>query len=97
MVNLLLIVFLAALATFRLSRLVADETGPWRIFEKLRDATPEGSNLREGINCIMCVSVWISLLIAWWLWCGLRFQQEPYYCENGKPNDESLATRKLSC
>ena len=74
MVNLLLIVFLAALATFRLSRLVADETGPWRIFEKLRDATPEGSNLREGINYIMCVSVWISLLIAWWLWWHGTFQ-----------------------
>jgi hypothetical protein len=68
MVNLVSLLLLAMLATYRLSRLIADETGPWRLFERLREATPEGSNLRDGVQCIMCVSVWAAALVTWWLW-----------------------------
>ena len=55
---------IAALATYRLSRLIADEEGPWGMFSKLRDLTPEMSSWRRGIECIMCVSVWVAFPIA---------------------------------
>lgn len=55
---------IAALATYRLSRLIADEEGPWSVFSKIRDATPEQTNLRRGIECIMCVSVWAAIPIT---------------------------------
>lgn len=58
---------LAALATYRLARLIADEEGPWSVFSRLRDLTPEQSNLRRGIECIMCVSVWAAAPVALWL------------------------------
>lgn len=58
---------IAALATYRLSRLLADEEGPWSMFSKLRDLTPEQSSWRRGVECIMCVSVWVALPIAVWI------------------------------
>lgn len=53
-----------ALAVYRLSRLISDEEGPWGIFNKIRALPPEQSNLRRGIECIMCVSVWVALPVA---------------------------------
>ena len=58
------IFLIAALATYRLSRLLADEEGPWSVFSKLRDLTPEQSSWRRGVECIMCVSVWVAVPIA---------------------------------
>lgn len=58
------IFLLAALATYRLSRLIADEEGPWSMFSKLRELTPEMSSWRRGVECIMCVSVWVAFPIA---------------------------------
>lgn len=59
---------LFALATFRLSRLISDEEGPWGVFNRLRDATPEQSGMRRGIECIMCVSVWVAAPTTGVLW-----------------------------
>ena len=55
---------IAALATYRASRLMADEEGPWGVFSKIRDLTPEQSNLRRGIECILCVSVWMAIPVT---------------------------------
>lgn len=60
----LLLLILAGLATYRLSRLIADEEGPWSVFSRIRDLTPEQSNLRRGIECIMCVSVWAAIPVT---------------------------------
>lgn len=62
-----IVLILAALATYRLSRLIADEEGPWSVFSRLRDLTPEGTNARRGVECIMCVSVWAAAPVALWL------------------------------
>jgi hypothetical protein len=53
-------IVLAVLATYRLSLLFSKETGPWGLFEKLRNMPPEGSYLRKGLGCILCESVWWS-------------------------------------
>lgn len=60
----LLLLILGGLATYRLSRLIADEEGPWSVFSRIRDLTPEQSNLRRGIECIMCVSVWTAIPVT---------------------------------
>jgi hypothetical protein len=59
-----LIVILAALATYRLSRMITDEEGPFRIFAQLRGAFPPTNWFGRGLECIMCLSVWVSLPIA---------------------------------
>lgn len=51
---------IASLATYRLSLLFSQETGPWGMFEKLRNLPPEGSYLRKGLGCVLCESVWWS-------------------------------------
>lgn len=58
----------ACFATFRLALMVSQETGPMRIFAKLRKAPKPHSNLREGISCPWCVSVHISALVTTFLW-----------------------------
>jgi hypothetical protein len=55
---------LAVLATYRLSLLFSKETGPWGVFEKLRNMPPAGSYLRKGLGCILCESVWWSGIIC---------------------------------
>jgi hypothetical protein len=62
---------LAALATYRLSRMIADEEGPFAIFTKLRGAYPPTDWVGRGLECIMCVSFWVALPIALyidWTW-----------------------------
>ncbi len=49
---------LAVLSTFRLSVMFSKESGPGRIFKKLRAQTPPKSALREGVSCTLCESVW---------------------------------------
>lgn len=55
-----LMLLVASLATFRLALLFSSETGPMRIFARLRRAAKPGSNLREGLSCFWCESLWHS-------------------------------------
>jgi hypothetical protein len=55
---------IAVLATYRLAKMLAEEEGPFKVFTRIREATPEQSNLRRGIECIMCVSMWVAFPIA---------------------------------
>lgn len=50
---------LIALATWRLSFMVAHESGPWRVFERLRTRYPLGGLT----NCMRCLSVWIAAFL----------------------------------
>lgn len=59
-----MIFILAALATFRISRMITDEEGPWAIFLKLRQRYPGVNWFGRGLECIMCVSFWVALPIA---------------------------------
>lgn len=52
---------LVALAVYRLSRLIADEEGPWAIFTAIRNLAEPDTIARRGLECIMCVSVWVAL------------------------------------
>lgn len=59
---------LLALATHRLSTMLTQETGPGRMFERLRRLvkrkSTNGSGLKEGISCPWCVSVWFGAIFA---------------------------------
>lgn len=66
------LLFLAAvLATYRLSLMVSKESGPMRIFRKLRHLPEPRSSAREGLSCPLCTSVWFSALVTGYLaWLG---------------------------
>lgn len=51
---------LIALATARLSMMIANEHGPWHVFEWLRAKMPLG-----GLTaCVKCISVWVALFFV---------------------------------
>lgn len=52
---------IAALAVYRLSRMVSDEEGPWMLFTKLRGLAKPDTWVGRGMECIMCVSFWVAL------------------------------------
>jgi hypothetical protein len=64
----ILTIIILLLATWRVSSLLAKESGPWDIFEKVRtllgvvwdvESKPEGTNmLSKMIVCIWCNSMW---------------------------------------
>lgn len=57
----------ASLAVYRISRMITDEEGPFAIFSKLRGLAKPDTWIGRGLECIMCVSVWVALPIALWL------------------------------
>jgi len=59
-----LIFVLATFACFRLSVMFSKESGPGRIFKRLRAQTPPKSALREGVSCTLCESIWWSAAIC---------------------------------
>jgi hypothetical protein len=69
-----LVLILGALATYRLALLFSLESGPGRIFKKLRNVPPPKSATREGIACFYCESVWMSAPIALFFWLSKRIE-----------------------
>lgn len=62
---------IAGLAVYRVSRMIADEEGPFMVFSKLRGLARPDTWVARGLECIMCVSVWVALPIALvidWTW-----------------------------
>ena len=67
-----------ALATWRISSLLANEDGPYNIFEQLRNyvgvhydeySNPQGINeLGRMLLCLWCNSIWIGLVLAAGYW-----------------------------
>lgn len=72
---------LATLAVYRISYLIALENGPFFIMAKIREIIGNrlgwDSWLALGITCPLCISFWLTLLVAWllgggWLeWLGM--------------------------
>jgi hypothetical protein len=58
---------LASLAVYRLSRMITDEEGPFTVFTRLRGLAPNTTWVGRGLECIMCISVWIALPFALWI------------------------------
>jgi hypothetical protein len=58
------VVALAALAVYRLSRMISDEEGPFAVFTKLRGLAKPDTWIGRGLECILCVSVWIALPVT---------------------------------
>ena len=59
---------LAALATYRISLLFVKESGPARIFAKLRKAPAKRSATAEWLSCIFCFSMTGSAFVCLALW-----------------------------
>jgi hypothetical protein len=57
---------LASLAVWRLTHLLNDEDGPWRIFARLRRLVGAGF-WGDLLDCFYCLSLWIAAPFAWWL------------------------------
>lgn len=56
------------LAVFRLSTLFSEESGPGRIFQKLRRVPKAGSSAREGLSCPLCLSVTFAAMATGFLY-----------------------------
>jgi len=58
---------LAGLAVYRLSRMIADEEGPFEVFARLRGLPNAETWIGRGLACILCLSVWVALPVALWI------------------------------
>jgi hypothetical protein len=69
---------IAALAVWRLARMLASETGPFALFRNWRlfigrKFPPQGAYVHwidEGFSCPVCLSFYIGLACAAWLFPG---------------------------
>lgn len=73
------------LATWRTSSLLAEESWPWDVGDKLRRAIgvrydeesfPYGKNeLARQVMCVWCITPWVGLVwtVAWLLWPRVTF------------------------
>lgn len=59
---------IGGLATFRLALLFSRESGPARMFRKLRNLPPPKSATREGLSCPYCLGLHFSAIITTFLW-----------------------------
>lgn len=51
------------LATWRLTSLLVQEVGPYRVFARLREQHKE-TEVGTALECIWCTSVWAALFIV---------------------------------
>jgi hypothetical protein len=65
------VLILGSLATFRLSHLMAKESGPFAMFERIRAAVPGGrGSVKEWLSCIWCFSLTASAVVCLIFWAG---------------------------
>jgi hypothetical protein len=66
---------LGTLTVWRLAHLLASESGPWDLFERMRQRWA-GSMFNSLVNCFYCLSLWVSAPFAFFLgdaWKGRLF------------------------
>lgn len=56
---------IAALATWRVSFLMARERGPWSVFARLRQSS--GGLIRGLLQCVKCVGLWVAVPFAFFV------------------------------
>lgn len=59
---------IAGLATYRISLLFTAESGPAKIFAKLRKAPPKKSATADWLSCLWCFSMTASAVVCLALW-----------------------------
>lgn len=63
------LIFVASvIAVFRISTTFSLESGPGRIFKKLRNVPDAKSSAKEGLSCPLCLGVWFSAIVTAFLW-----------------------------
>lgn len=62
---------LSILATWRAATIISEESGPGKMFVKLRTMPELPQNVRDGLQCPLCLSVWASALCVLIL-CSVR-------------------------
>jgi len=55
------------------SYFIAKEDGPFDLFSKLRGKISQDGWVGRGLNCVLCISFWLSLIPAYWLFKGDYF------------------------
>lgn len=64
-----------SLAVFRLSLMLSEDSGPWRLLTKFRSwlkreekKSPQlkKSDVAHGVECLRCNGIWFAILIALW-------------------------------
>lgn len=62
-----LTLLLTALAVYRVSRMVAIEEGPFKVFTFIRGLAPAQTWVARGLECPICISFWAALPVALWI------------------------------
>lgn len=72
---------LGALSTYRLCRMLSAESGPGRIFKKLRGLPEKGSATKEGLACPHCSGVYFAALVTgFFIWReSIELADSPIY------------------
>jgi len=70
------ILVLSVLAVYRISHMLTREDGPFDIFIGFRHRIGQHNWIGRGMNCVLCVSFWLSALTGFvpgWLllWFGI--------------------------
>lgn len=96
---------LAALATWRLSHLLASEDGPWEIFARLR-RWPGDSVFGRMMDCFGCVSIWVAAPISFFVlrrlpdlfFCWLALSAAAFLLErlHPQPNPDPVVIERIS-
>lgn len=60
----LLSFIISSLATYRLTRLIIAEEGPFSLMQRLRESADEDAWIGRGLACPWCLSFWLGPLCA---------------------------------
>src|SRR3990167_3650096 len=55
---------LSVLAVYRVSYMIANEDGPLDVFVFIREKVSQKNWIGRGLNCVLCISVWLSIIPA---------------------------------
>ena len=55
---------LSVLAVYRVSYMIANEDGPLDMFVFVREKAGQKNWIGRGLNCVLCISVWLSIIPA---------------------------------
>jgi len=55
---------LSVLAVYRVSHMIANEDGPLDVFVFIRERAGQKSWIGRGLNCVLCISFWLSAIPA---------------------------------